>query len=225
MAQVKRDASTILRSAFLVLATLVGLHSLWVLAAEIARPSLRGFPSTAAAAEAAAGERRSALLAARIGGIRGDLWSEAAIAEFARLGFGSGDPAAAANGNADATAARRAAAWSPHDARAWLLLAAANARLDWVNRRVIEWLKLSFYTGPNETELMPLRLALITRSRAIDDAEIQELARLDLQAMITRLPQLKPAVVEAYQGAYPEGKKFIAAAAAALDPAFAKTLQ
>ena len=150
--------------------------------------------------------------------------TEAAITQAARIGFGIGDQAPSDADKEDDTAAERAAAWSPHDARAWLLLAAMNARLDWVNRRVIEWLKLSFYTGPNEAELMPLRLALITRSRAIDDPEIQELARVDLRAILTRLPDLRPAVADAYRGAFPEGRTFIAAALTDIDPAFLKTL-
>jgi hypothetical protein len=212
------------RTGLLAFAAILGVYSLWLLVPELVRPDLKSFPSTVAAADAAADHQTRARIAAHIGRIRGDLWTEAAIAQAARLGFGIGDQAPSEPGKEDATAAMRAVAWSPHDARAWLLLAAMNARLDWVNRRMIEWLKLSFYTGPNEADLMPLRLALITRSRAIDDAEVQELARQDLRTILTRLPSLRPAVADAYRSAFPEGKAFITTALTDIDPEFLKTL-
>lgn len=118
----------------------------------------------------------------------------------------------------------RAGLWSPHDARPWLLLAATNLAPGGSDVRVIEGLKLSYFTGPSQPAFTPLRLAVVTRSHAANDPDIEQFARQDLQTIFARFPDLRPAVAQAYKSASPDGKKFLGGALSELDPNFLRTL-
>lgn len=122
-------------------------------------------------------------------------------------------------------ASERAVAVGPHDARPWLLLARAAARFDCLNRNPAAPLKMSYYTGPNETLLIPMRLSVATQSEAINDPELQILVTNDVRTILLRKPDMKPTLVAAYRDASPEGKRFIETAVAQLDPSFAAELR
>lgn len=208
-----------------VLAAALGLHALWLSVAEIARADLPYFPQTATAAKAAADLQSSAKAAAWIGLFRGDLWTEAAITQTARFGFAGADaPALPPATDDDTKTLAGALAWAPYDPRAWLLLAAVTARPDANDERSAGWLKSSYYTGPNVPDLMPMRLGLVTRSKALGDSELQDLARAEIRAILGRLPQLRPAIIEAYRAAVPNGRKFIEATVKDTDPAFSNEI-
>jgi hypothetical protein len=221
-------------------AAVLAVQAMWLLAVELVRPRMPYFPSDQAAAELAQSKRAQAGWAAALGVVRGDLWADYAsslaggmIGDL--LGFGAAQAAqtsasqtsaAQASASADAErAALRAARLAPHDARAWLLLAAAASRPDRLNRDVGEPLKMSYYTGPDEPELMALRIRVATRSDAIDDGDLQVLVAQDLRAIALRRHELKPAVVAAYRYAVPAGKQFIEATLAKVDPAFLAALR
>jgi hypothetical protein len=119
--------------------------------------------------------------------------------------------------------AERAARLSPLDSRIWLVLAGLDFRINTNDPKGTETLKLSYYTGPNEISLMPLRLLLAVRSGAISDEEVQSLVALDVQRLIVQRPDLKTAIALAYANALPKGREVIEAALKAVDPGFLKT--
>ena len=71
-----------LRAGLLIFGIFVGLCGFWLLAPELLRPKLIGLPHDKASAAALGALQPRALLAARIGAIRGELWTQAAFAEF-----------------------------------------------------------------------------------------------------------------------------------------------
>ena len=170
----------------------------------------------------------SAAAAAEVGLIRGDLWTVAGVTAATPLVFGATDGGPGQSSQADLENARviadRAARLSPHDPRVWLVLAGLDFRVDRNDPKGIEALKLSYYTGPNEVSLMPLRLLLAVRSSAISDDEVQSLVPLDIQRMIAQRPDLRPAIALAYNNAVPKGREIIEAALKQTDPGFLKTM-
>ena len=67
------------RLTALLFAILLGAQCLWLVLAELARPSINQLPTDMASAAAAAKQRDAAFRAASIGAIRSDLWAEAAF--------------------------------------------------------------------------------------------------------------------------------------------------
>ena len=102
--------------------------------------------------------------------------------------------------------AEKAATLAPHDARVWLVLASLDCLQ---HREASGALKMSYYTGPNEIGLMPLRLLVATCSDAINDAEIQPLVARDIRLILAKGLNPKPAILAAYQNASSSGKSFI----------------
>jgi hypothetical protein len=205
-------------SSLLIFAGLLAVQASWLVSAEIIRPTLPYFPQDKASEERASATGSAAVTAASIGWVRGDLWTDAAIAlssgmtgEVAR----DRDPQMTLARDRARRVAERAARLSPHDSRAWLLLAALCSRNQ--PNEVATQLKISYYTGPNELALTPLRIRIATRSTAIADAELQMLVAQEIQTIILRHPGLKPSLLTAYRDASPEGKQFIEAALGDLD--------
>ncbi len=209
----------------MAIAAMVALFSVWLILPELIRPSLPAFPANAAAARTADENRTRSAVAASIAQIRGDLWTEAAVGAAASLGFALAltSPSAANGEIEDRSIFERAVQWSPADSRAWLAFAAANLGGGAAVPSVTELLKLSYLTGPNEIDLVPMRLAVVARGNALDDADVRQFARHDLENALQHAPDLRPAITEAYRRGSPRGRQFIAAAVGELDPAFLKT--
>jgi len=211
-----------------VLAALLGILASWILIVELTGPRLSYFPSTPDEANAMYAARGPALTVAEVGMVRGDLWTAAAIATATPLLFGttgsSPEHASQAEVENMRAIAERAARLAPHDSRIWLVLAGLDFRVAGNNSKGTETLKLSYYTGPNEIALMPLRLLLAVRSSAIFDEEVQSLVPLDIQRLIMLRPDLKPAIALAYKNALPKGREIIEAALKDADPDFLATL-
>jgi hypothetical protein len=205
------------RLATLAFALLLGLQCIWLLLAEFSRPNLNGLPADAQAAAAAVKQRNDATWAAWIGTIRGDLWAESAYT-YANLLWTH--PATDADQTQSLERARaslyHALDDAPHQAGAWLLLAGLASRYRWPNLNATEVLKMSYYTGPSDEALMPLRLRVAAASEAVGDTEVQEFIRRDLRLLWTR--QRKSAVAAAYDGASPAGKRVIEGAVQEIDP-------
>ena len=152
--------------------------------------------------------------------MRGDLWTDAAIALSSGLTSevaDESDPQMALSRDRARVVAKRAARLSPHDSRTWLLLAAFDSRFDWPNREVANRLKMSYYTGPNELALTPLRIRIATRSTAITDAELQILVAQEIRTIILRHQDQAPSLLAAYRDASPEGKEFLEATVGDVD--------
>ena len=84
---------------------------------------------------------------------------------------------------------------------------------------------MSFLTAPSDPALIPARLAVLATSTTTEDGELASLARGDMRLILTRRPDLKDAIVRAYDKGSTQGQVFIREIARALDPAFAATLR
>ena len=151
--------------------------------------------------------------AAEIGVIRGDLWEKLAFtyADLIVDDAGAGANLARARSSLD-----RALADAPHQSGTWLLLAGLASRYQLPGIDAKEAIKMSYYTGPSELQLMPLRLRITAYSGAFDDAELRDSISREVRLLITR--QEKSAIVAAYNVAQPAGKRFIEQAVREIDP-------
>jgi hypothetical protein len=214
------------RLATLLFAVLLGAYSIWLQLAEFSRTGIDALPTDAKVAAAASKERDSALWAASVGAIRGDLWAESAFT-YADLIFDQ----AAANTSPDviATAAGardsidRALSDAPHRSSVWLLLAGVSLRVRSAGVDPLEALKMSYYTGPSEQSLIPLRLRIATRADRFDDVQMRGFATRELRALLSG--KQNSAIAEAYNIASPAGKLFIEQTVGEVDPALLKTLR
>ena len=151
--------------------------------------------------------------------MRGDLWTEYSLT-YLNLFWSDGQGGTKQNSDALERArdvAVRALTLAPHDARAWLALASTNFELNGDKKGTA--LLMSYFTGANETELIPMRLLLAVRSDAIAEKDFQQLVSHDIRAIITHKPELKSAILAAYRDALPVGKQFLEGVVKELDPA------
>jgi hypothetical protein len=211
----------IFRSAVLVFAFILGWQAVWLITAEFFRPSSPKFPESA---QATADNRKAAALAASLGYIRGDLWAEYALTYSDILSVDGRTGAQSVEVIEHAREiTNRALSLVPSDAQIWLLLARIDARFDWLNGKSSTALRMSYYTGTNETELIASRLPLAINSSEIGDPDFQQLVRHDIRIVVTRKPELIPAVLAAYRDASPVGQQFLETALKEIDPSlFAK---
>jgi len=196
---------TLFRVLMSVLPIVLGLQAMWIGAAAVFRPTAVKVPGNAELAAVASTYRTHAGRSATIGMFRGDLWTEFALT-FTDLFF-SEKPNRTDTEVARA-AAERALRCSPHDGRAWLLLAALESLVDPLSHKVVAALRMSYYTGPNEVGFIPLRLRVLARSGALADDEIQQLARNEIRSIVAHKPELMPTILAAYRGGSPVGRQF-----------------
>jgi hypothetical protein len=212
------------RIATLVFAMVLGAQSIWLLLAEFSRASLNSMPTDPQSAALAAKQRNDATWAAWIGAIRGDLWADSAYTYSDLLWTNSNNGSentpslALVRGKLD-----RAVRYAPDQPGAWLLLAGLTSRYRWSKPEPAEALKMSYYTGPSELRLMPFRLLVTVQLDALDDGELQLLARRDIRLLFAH--QGKPVIIQAYQSATRAGKHFIEQAIGEIDPTFVEPLR
>jgi len=157
--------------------------------------------------------------------LRGDLLADVALARaipVIDLGTAA-SPEVLARRESALTLAQQSLGFAPHDSRAWLLIAMLQAGGP-SSAAATEALKMSFLTAPSDPALIPARLAVLATSATTEDGELASLARGDMRLILTRRPDLKGAVVRAYDRGSPKGKVLIRDIARALDPGFAATL-
>jgi hypothetical protein len=207
------------RNNILFFASILAAQAAWLITAELSRPKLPYFPQDKASEQKVSAARFAAVSAASIGWVRGDLWTDAAIALSSGL---TGDKGNEINpemtiSKADARAvAQRAARLSPHDSRTWLLLAALDSRFDWPNE-IANRLMMSYFTGPNEPALTPLRIRIATRLTAFTAPDLKMLIEQEIRGIILRHQDQKPLLLDAYRDASPEGKQLIEVSVGDLD--------
>jgi len=217
----------VFRLTALLFAILLGAQCLWLVLAELARPGIHELPTDAASATAAAKQRDAALRAASIGAIRSDLWAEAAFA-YADLLWGEKNKAIA-NANPASTLLHaratltRALDDGPHQSSAWLLLAGLSLRFPSPGFDALEPLKMSYYTGPSEQPLVPLRLRIAVQLDGSKDIEMRQFISRDLRMLLAQ--NQKSAIAEAYNVASPSGKRFIESTIKDIDPSALDSLQ
>ena len=118
-----------------------------------------------------------------------------------------------------------ALAIGPRDSPLWLVLGVLRARRSPVDPLIAESLKMSYLTGLNQSQLIPIRLGVVTSNNSLTDSELGELARADVRALLTQLPDGRKELLGDYQRASEVGKTFLEEAVAAIDPDFAATLR
>ena len=78
---------------------------------------------------------------------------------------------------------------------------------------------MSYYTAPNDLDLLPLRLSVALGSDdVVMNPELRDLIKRDVNLVMTRRPLLRPALTAAYQAASAEGKIFAEDTISKLDP-------
>jgi hypothetical protein len=210
------------RLAALAFAMLLMAECVWLELVEFPRPRPDRLPTNPQAAAAAAGLRDDAARAASIGTIRGDLWAQAGFT-FADLIWL--DPGATPDPPSLDEAREmldRAVFYAPHQSAAWLLAAALSARFHQAAPDPAEALKMSYYTGSGELQLMPLRLLVAARADLLSNAEVQEFAGRDVRQLFAH--QLARAVTQAYAAASAGGRRFIEQQVRDIDPSFLQSL-
>jgi hypothetical protein len=201
----------------LVFAILLGGQSVWLLLPEVSRSSVSRLPTDATSAAAAAEQRAPAARAASIGAIRGDLWADLAFT-YADLLWVNTDQVTDLTQLVTEvhTSLDRALDDAPHNSGAWLLLAGLSLRYPSGDLNTNAALKMSYYTGPSEQELIPLRLRFTAQSDFGGDFEMRQFVIRDLRLLLAR--QQKSAVAAAYKAASPAGKQFIEHEVGEIDP-------
>jgi hypothetical protein len=210
----------VFRVATSFFALLLGVQCLWLLLAEFYRPSISRLPTDAASAAAARNERSNANWAAMIGVIRGDLWAESAFT-YADLMWNEG------RGSVDLVQAysslNYALTAAPHQSSVWLLLAGLASRYQLPGVDVKEAVRMSYYTGPSELEIMPLRLWTAVHSDAFSDIELRDSISREVRLLFSH--QQKSAIVAAYNAAPSVGRQFIEQTIREIDPSAAEALR
>jgi len=84
---------------------------------------------------------------------------------------------------------------------------------------------MSYYTAPYNLALAALRLSVATRGNAVRDPGLRQLIEQELQIILARKPEMRPAVLVAYATASAEGKHLIESIVQEADPSFLMQLQ
>jgi hypothetical protein len=213
------------RVGALLFAILLGAQCVWLLLANLTRSDVTRLPTDAKAATAAAMQRAAAGRAAAIGGIRGDLWADLAFTHADLLWRDADVTPSAPQFLTDARAALgRALGDAPHNSSAWLLLAGLSARYPSFGFDATKALKMSYYTGPSEQALIPLRLRIAAvTSDFVSDLEMRQFVTRDLRFLLAQKQQ--SVIVAAYKAASPAGKSFIEHAVGEIDPSVLASLR
>jgi hypothetical protein len=212
--------------ATLLSALLLGGFSVATIVAEYLTPKAPAFVQGPARPDGLA-EGSLTDWAAAAAPLRGDLLAAVAMARAAPLldpDSTAASPDAAAARVGALAYARRALALAPHLSGTWLLIAALQDQGQSPPSSA-ELLKMSYLTAPAELDLMPARLRIAAASAAMADAELRIFVRGDIRLILTRHPDLKPAIENAYRHGAAEGKAYIDEVVRSLDPGFATSLQ
>jgi hypothetical protein len=216
-----------LRVALALFGILLSAQAAWILLAERYHPNHIRFAVDGNATIALA-EQDKIRQAASLAVVRGDLWAEWAFTYGDHL---RSDQAMDLNAGdklntmalKPLTAALR---YSPHRGDVWLMFAAFADQYTWAAYQPSSLLKMSYYTAPNELALFPLRLSVSLHAKGvIDDADLQDMVRRDIRIILTRAPALKPALVEAYRSALPQGKIFAERVISEIEPGYLGVLR
>jgi hypothetical protein len=212
------------RIATLSMALALGCFAFATIFAEIFTPKTQQFSQDLADPIS---YRSLADWAATAAPLRGDLLADVAMARAAPvLNLGKAPPSLEmmATRERALAVAKQSLSLAPHSSSMWLLVAILQSQGQTPDS-VAEALKMSYLTSPADVNLIPARLAIVSASAAIGDAELKSLARGDIRLILTRRPDLKPAITDAYRRGSADGKAFIDEVVRSLDPGFAVSLR
>ena len=203
------------RLAISLFVILLAGQCVWLLLPQLSQPAIDRLPTDPASAAAAADHRGAAEWAAAMAVIRGDLWAESAYT-YAGLLWNHPDAnvgQALAKARASLNSALNDA---PHESGAWLLFAALDMRYPSPGPSATAALKMSYYTGPTDRNLMPLRFALAADTEFVGDFEMRQFITRDLRLLLARHDM--PVIRQAYIGASAAERHFIEQAVDDIDP-------
>lgn len=215
----QQPSQTVFRLATFLFAILLSVQCVWLVVAGFFLPGINRLPADAVAAIAARSERADAGWAATIGAIRGDLWAELAFT-YAGLMWSDGEGGSVTQAR---SALDHALANAPHQSGAWLLLTGLASRYPLPGIDATAALKMSYYTGPSDLKLMPLRLQIAVHSEALSDIELRELISRDVRVLLAH--QRNSAIASAYNVASSAARVFIEQTVGEIDPLVAKSLR
>jgi hypothetical protein len=219
-----------LPNAFRITTLLMGLVLGWfaiaTILAEALTPKTQFFSRDLAPPDPVS-YRSPAEWAAAAAPLRGDLLADIAMARAAAAPGTGNEPATPqwlATRERTLGYVRQSLSLAPHASSAWLLLGMLQSQGQ--NRNsVAEVLKMSYLTSRADVNLIPARLAIVAASTAMADAELKSLASGDIRLILTRHPDLKPALASAYRRGSADGKVFISEVVQSIDPGFAASLR
>ncbi|CAH1669165.1 conserved membrane hypothetical protein [Hyphomicrobiales bacterium] len=210
------------RGALSLLALVLIAQATWILGAEAYELGRHRFIREAISANTPDDDiRRAAAFAA----VRGDLWTKSVRARIARR-----EADTATKPSFDSSLAgedlKSALRYAPHRSDAWLMLALLAERDKLAGYDIGALLKMSYYTAPNDMTLLPLRLgaALRAETKALDP-ELQDMIRRDIGVVVTRQPELRPALVAAYRSASPPQRSIAERLISEVDPDYLRSLR
>jgi hypothetical protein len=211
------------RVALAIFGLLLAEQAAWIISAEWYSKG-HFWPSTEQNAVSVKTRQNEIRKSASVAILRGDLWAESGFALVAQ----EGNPAAGVD-RTDVPepvfrAFTRALHYSPHRGDVWLMLAALASRLRPAGYDPAALLKMSYYTSPNDLDLLPLRLRVALGSD-VSEPELRDLVKRDISLVLSRLPALKPALTAAYLSA-PAGSRIIAEnLISEVDPGYLKAMR
>jgi hypothetical protein len=188
------------RFSTLLFAVALGFQSAWLLLAELSRVDAKS--------------------AAEIGAIRGDLWAESA---FTYRDLMWGDAEGGAKLAQAYSSLDHALSNAPHQSSTWLMLAVLASRYRSLGVDPKEAVRMSYYTGPSELELMPLRLWIAAHLDAFSDVELRDFINREVRLLITH--NAKSAIVAAYNAAQLAGRQLIEQTVREIDPTAVESLR
>lgn len=114
---------------------------------------------------------------------------------------------------------------SPTNSALWLSLAKlSQAGPPAEAKRAADALVMSYLTAPNDLELIPLRLKIVSTMNTPPDPLLEDLVRGDIRTILLGKVDLRSQLADAYRIATPSSKAFILQTAKDMDPRFAATL-
>jgi len=212
-----------MRFAFALAGLVLTIEAAWVLLAERNASEFVASPFVELNSAVSIDQRDRFRDVATIAGVRGDLWAESAFAGAALLLENTKDSAGEERTRSDLTQAVR---YAPYQSDVWLTFALLAEKYTWPGADPKALLKMAYYTGPNEVNLIPARLRMALRLvGGAADPEVRDMIRQDVSLIVRRLPALKPILADAYKSGSVEGRIFEEGLIAELDPDYLKTMR
>ena len=183
----------------------------------------RGLPGAQVATRDEAARSMNLEKAASLALVRGKLWGNSALAGAALM-----ETAPAASSGLISVRERltRALVYAPYQPEIWLKLAQLADRFNWTGYDALALLKMVYYTGASDLDLVPPRTKLALRQDDVaTDVELRDLVTRDVELILRHRPELTPALVEAYRSATPAGRTLADGVVARLEPSFLNTLR
>ncbi|KYH01016.1 hypothetical protein [Bradyrhizobium sp. DOA1] len=202
------------RVTLMVLGITLMMQALWMVVPEWylgGRPSLSKIVSTATWPN---GISKPASIAAA----REDLWTRGGSKPEVNSTSSTGEQETALPELSNTLA--RALRSSPLRGDIWLMLAAASKHSS-PQPGTAAMLKMSYYTAPNDLDLLPLRLSVALATDAVvREPEFRDLIKRDVNLVVTHRPALRPALASAYRSASADGKTYLESLISEQDPSY-----